>query len=150
MRTRGVPVRFFVLPILGGLALLSGCGGSAAWGRNQLATVEINSAAIEDLDLIVVPNEGGPDATVACSESYIGFDCGRLIGPDFTQIRFTTSSQASQHPYRVYVRNNGSRTRRVWLDVYFDNKPNYSYGFDVYAGETRWAAVVRRNNAGIR
>jgi len=87
---------------------------------------------------------------VSCSEDHLGFDCGRLTGADFTQIRFTTDSGASQHPYRVYVRNHSSHTRRVWLDVYFDNKPNYSYGFDVYGGETRWAAVVRRNNAGIR
>jgi hypothetical protein len=137
------------LAILFAAFLVVGCGSgvSAVIGRNSLAEVSITSVHVNDLDLIISPKEGTATNPGACRDDQEAFGCVRVFITDKTTISFTTNSEASSSPYYVYIRNQGTSTHTVTLEIRMDGDRKVFKTLDVPAGVTNRYARIFRNNA---
>jgi len=129
--------------VVGGI-MVAGCGSLAA---NRKAAVEVRSTNIGSAFLIVSPNNGTANDSMACNNSSTGFDCTRAFGFDSTQITFKTNSLASTQPYNVFIRNTSASTIRITLNLYMDDDLQDSGGYDIVAGDTVRIGEVRRTTA---
>jgi hypothetical protein len=130
------------------LAVIIGCGGSEALGRNSIINVFLVSNSIADLSLIISPLQGGPNEPDACTESNPGFGCAAFLGSDTTEYEFTTNSLASSSPYHGYVRNFATGTRRFTLEVDVDDSNQWSRGYEIFNSETLYLVRIFRNSVG--
>ncbi|MCC6729036.1 MAG: hypothetical protein IT208_06825 [Chthonomonadales bacterium] len=139
------------LPLVAGLLALPlapGCGGaSALLGRDSEAKVMLVARDISDLELIVSPIEGSPDAAGVCSDRQVGMGCTRVFRSDTTTFTFRTRSTASEHPYYVYVRNTAGTARTATIEVRMDDVRKVYETISVAGGATVRAARIYRNNA---
>lgn len=136
-----------ILPILVAL----GCGGgSASLGRNSQALVIITSNDLGDLELIVSPKRGGPDAFDRCSIDDPDVWCTTQTGVRTDSIRFTTTSEASVDPFFVWVRNHAGGNRSFTLEVRMDGRTEYISDVTMAGNRTDVFVQIRRNNASPR
>lgn len=135
--------------LVGLIALtLSGCGGLDALGQNPFTRARITATdGIADLDLIISPLRGAPNAVGFCSQNEAGFGCSPVLGSDFTEVQFRTNSLASTSPFYAYARNNGTVTRRIALLITMDGIQKLSRAYDVSPGATLKIAEIRRTSA---
>lgn len=136
-----------ILPLIAAL----GCGGGgSALGRNSDVQVIIDSNNLNDLELIVSPLRGGPDAFDRCSVDDPDVWCTTQAGNSRDIIRFTTNSQASSDPYYVWVRNLSGNNRSFTLEVVMDNGSKYLSDITMAGNRTDVFVEIRRNNAAPR
>lgn len=132
--------------------LLAGCGGSSArFGSNSKVEVVLFSNSIEDLSLIVSPNEQDWDSPNACRENNDGFGCSQELFNDATAYYFTTNSSASERPFHVYVDNPTNRSVRYRLQIFMDDDGEASLDtgwYDIPPDTVWFEARIFRNNAG--
>ncbi|MBX7135990.1 MAG: hypothetical protein K1X67_25250 [Fimbriimonadaceae bacterium] len=135
------------LPLIAAL----GCGGGgSALGRNSDVQVIIDSNNLNDLELIVSPTRGGPDAFDRCSIDDPDLWCTTQAGNSRDIIRFTTNSQASSDPYYVWVRNLSGGNRSFTLEVVMDGGSKYLSDITMAGNRTDVFVEIRRNNASPR
>jgi hypothetical protein len=134
---------------LAGMILLTGCGSGAeqVLGTNSRTAVILESAGINNLDLIITEQQRPPTDPGACSNNQVNFGCTRQFDVASTTIEFTTQSIASTQPYYAYVRNDGSSRERFLFVIEMDDAEKFRFIGDVNPGETFLIARINRNSA---
>lgn len=130
--------------------LIAGCsGGEQVLGANSRTEVVLESTGIDDLRLIISPEEGSANDADACTETDAGSLNCRLETPDpFTTIlEFDTNSDASSRPYHVYIFNAGNTARQFSLDIVMDGGSKLTRTLTIDPGDTLFVARIFRNNA---
>ncbi len=143
--------RLISLACMAALAgLATGCGsGSAGFGTNSDVELIVSGQYMDEMRVVVSPQQGPFDDTQACRESSSGFGCTRQVTNTRVIYRFKTNSAASSNPYYVYLRNLNPNVSRVGvLRIYMDDKLKFELDFRVYPNETFHIANIYRNNAG--
>lgn len=140
----------FLCCSLGFGAALSGCGGSGSLGLNSeflLILIADSVSDIQDLELIISPDQGGPNDPEACTDTVDNFGCVQRLLNRTTEIEFTSNSGASSSPFYVYVRNLANANRNFELDVEVDGDRKFVVRDTVFPNEDFRVLAVRRNSA---
>jgi len=134
------------LPFVAALALfgMSGCGGGggSVFDDNTRAEVSLESPDVEDLRLIVSPDDGSPNSGDACIDDDPGFGCDSNLENDRTRIAFDVNDQFANEPYNVFVRNVSNSTRTAFVEIFLNGGLRYDLEFDVQPGQTVFVARV--------
>lgn len=144
----------FLCALLAAAFLQGGCGGNIAQvlGANSDVFLAVESRDIEDLVLIVAPKEGSAASSATCRTDAIATNptwCDAYLRADANEIEFTTTSDASERPYYVYVRNTSAATLRctVYVEmVKSGDRTSDRWTVDVLAGENLRVYRIFRNN----
>lgn len=103
-------------------------------------------AASGALELRIAPSNGLPSDPLACTETSDGFGCTRDLNGVVAQYKFTTESDASSRPYRVYILNRGSTDLHSSFEVRLDNQDRINHPVIVKANQIMEVARIYRNS----
>jgi hypothetical protein len=129
---------------------LTGCGSGVQriLGSNDRVEVWLESLDVNDLRMVITPEEGPANAPNGCSETNRGFGCDASAPDARTRVlKFTTTSTASTRPYHVYITNNAAARRRFELSVLLEGSMKLNRDVEINPGETFFAAKIFRNSA---
>lgn len=137
-------------------SVLAGCGGNVAqvFGVNSDVLLAVESRDIDDLVLIVAPKQGSAGSSATCRTDAVATNptwCNAYLRADSNEIEFTTTSDASERPYFVYVRNTSAANVRCTVYIAMKKSGDVTtdrWTFDVLPGESLHVYRVYRNNFG--
>jgi hypothetical protein len=115
---------------MGGLVLLSGCGGSLAKTVNNTVIVQRENGS--NVELILTRNNSEPDSADRCTLESARDWCTLGV----SEVRFVLNP--SQTLYRAYIRNNGDASTLVTTKVERDDGRSGRTSVRVDPGQTIW------------
>lgn len=128
---------------------MTGCGGtgSTILGENSDVVAMIQGESVPLVEMTISPNSGAVNDPDACTVEQSGFGCMGAENATTKQISFTTTSDASDNPYLLYLESSALLPVEVRLRIQLDGGTQIDEMVEVPAGGATVYVRIFRNNA---